>query len=340
MIATLAASGLLLDNLLEGEVLLLVGLLIALPAYASTHLLRGTLSGSGRFRPYAWLLATEGLVRVGVVLVFLVIGFRVSGAYGLLIGLAPLAAVLVILSRQRGLLADGPPAKWSELSQALGWLLAGSVLAQGFVNAPVPIVQILSGPGEEAVAGVFQAGLIIARVPLFLFQAVQASLLPKLAGLAAAGKLTDFRTGLKRLLVVVGAIGVAATIGGFTIGPFVLRVAFGEQFAQLDHMDIGLLALASAAFMLAMSLAQALIAAGGHAKAAAGWLVAVIVLGVVIWLGDDLLLRVELGLVVGSIVATAVMGLLLRSHLGSHKAPPSAEPLIEAMSPTHEIIEP
>lgn len=339
-IASIALSGPILEHLFDGETMLLVGLLIALPTYAAVHLSRGAFSGTGRFGAYAWLIAGEGILRIAAGLVLAIVGVKVTGAYGLLIGAAPLVALFVVLSRERRILEDGPEASWTELSEALGWLLLGAVLAQGFVNASVPLVKILAEEGEDAVAGQFQAGLIISRVPLFLFQAVQASLLPKLAGLAAEGRWTDFRTGLRRLVAVVIAIGLAATVGGFAIGPFVLRLFFGSEFDRLGNADIGYLALASAAFMLAMALSQALIALHGHAKVAGGWAVAIVVLALVTWLStDELLLRVELGLVLGAIVSVVAMWSLLALQMRSGM-PDSVEPLLDELSPTHEIIEP
>ena len=70
-------------------------------------------------------------------------------------------------------------------------------------------------------------------MPLFLFQAVQASLLPKLSGYAASGMYDDFRHGLKKLIIAVVGIGTAATVGAFAIGPWVLRLAFGSEFDLL-----------------------------------------------------------------------------------------------------------
>jgi O-antigen/teichoic acid export membrane protein len=42
--------------------------------------------------------------------------------------------------------------------------------------------------------------VLLARVPLFLFQAVQAALLPRLARLAAEGEIDEFRAGFRRLM--------------------------------------------------------------------------------------------------------------------------------------------
>ena len=69
---------------------------------------------------------------------------------------------------------------------------------------------------------------MVARIPLFLFQAVQASLLPKLSALAHSGQLVDFRRGLKRLLVVVAALAAVGTLAGFLLGPFVVEIMFPD----------------------------------------------------------------------------------------------------------------
>lgn len=334
-----ALQGPIQNELFDGETLLFVALIASFPAYAFTHVTRGLLSGTGRFPAYGLLLGAEGIVRVAAALVLAAAGAVTAGPYGLLVGLVPFASVTLALSRQRNLFEPGPAAPWSELSGALGWLLLGAVLSQGFVNASVPIVKVLASEGEEAIAGQFQAGLIISRVPLFLFQAVQASLLPKLAGLAASGAIADFRSGLRRLSAVVTGIAVAATIGAFAVGPPVLRLLFGPEFDLLDRVDLGLLALASGLFMIAQALSQALIALKGHAKVALGWAIAVAVMAAVIAAGDDLLLRVELGLVGGAVIGTATIWALLRNQMAKG-VPATAETLVEALQPDHEIIEP
>ncbi len=338
-VVTIALSGPILDHLFDGRVLLLVGLVASLPVYAGLHLTRGSLSGTGRFGAYGTLLAGEGLLRIAAAIVLSIAGVTSPGPYGLLIAGAGAVILVVVLSQQRGLLEPGPEAPWSELSEALGWLLLGAVLAQAFVNASVPLVKVLAADGEDAIAGQFQAGLIITRVPLFLFQAVQASLLPRLSGYAASGQTVDFRNGLRKLVIAVIGIGVASTIGAFAVGPFALRIAFGAEFNQLGSADLGYLALAGGCFMLSTALSQALIALRSYAKVAAGWSIAIVVFAVGTALGSGLLTRVELGLVTGSAVSVLAMGLLLRTEMAKG-VPSTALPLFEAISPEHEIIEP
>jgi O-antigen/teichoic acid export membrane protein len=170
-------------------------------------------------------------------------------------------------------------------------------------------VKVLASPAEQASASRFLASLVIARVPLFLFQAVQASLLPKLAGLAGAGRHAEFRRGLSRLLTAVLVVVAVAVIGAWTLGPWVVRLLFGEGF-ELGHHDLGLLAAASGAYMVALTFAQALIALSRYLWAALGWLAGVVGFIFVTAVGSDLILRAELGFLAGSLGAAAILGLL------------------------------
>lgn len=342
LIAVTAATGpLSLTHLFDRKVLLLVALMVALGGYYVEFLVRGVLSGNGRFKPYGVIVGAEAFLRMLACAGLALVGVESVGPYGVIIGLAPIVATAIGIRKERGLVTEGPEAPWSELSTALGYLLAGSVMAQLLVNAGVFAVQILASSeerGTHGIAGRFLNGLIIARVPLFMFQAVQAALLPKLAHLAGAGRHADFRTGLKRLLAVVIAIGSLATVTAFAIGPFVVRTMFGKEF-ELSHKDLGYLAAASAVYMLALALAQALIALANYSRVVLGWAAGLVGFVVVTALGHELLPRVEHGFLAGSTAAAAVMALsvhqmLSRGLAGTHEA----EEILEA---SHQLpIEP
>ena len=342
LIAVTAGTGpLSLPHLFDHKVLLLVALMVALAGYYVEFLVRGVLSGNGRFGSYGVILGSEAFLRMVACAALAFVGVDTVGPYGVIIGLSPIAATLLGVRKERNLVRPGPDAPWSELSSALGYLLAGSVMAQMLVNAGVFAVQILADAeqkGKHGVAGRFLNGLIIARIPLFMFQAVQAALLPKLAHLAGAGRHADFRTGLKRLLLVVVAIGVLATVTAFAIGPFVVTTLFGADF-RLSHTDLGYLAAASAVYMLALALAQALIALANYPRVVVGWAVGLVVFVVVTALSHDLLPRVEQGFLAGSVasavaMAWAVHRLLSIGAAGTHEV----EELVEA---SHQLpIEP
>ncbi len=319
-----------LDKLFDDQALLVVGFALALIGAAAGHLARGACSGQGRFRPYAVFLAADGLVRLVLALGLSAAGVDEASWYGLAIGVAPLVAVALAVGRERGLVLPGPDAGWGELSRALLTLLAASVLSFTLVNGGVLAVDLLGSEAEQADSGRFLNGLLIARVPLFLFQAVQASLLPKLSALATAGRFEELRAGLRNLLAVTVAIGLVATAGGFALGPTVVGILFPAEY-ELDNRTLGLLALSSAAYMLAVALAQAVIALGGHRLVAVSWGIGVTAFVVGSALSaEDLFLRVELGLVAGSGLAALSMALALVSRLRSG-AQLERGPVIEAL---------
>jgi O-antigen/teichoic acid export membrane protein len=334
-LASLVAAKPLVDEFFHGSTLLLVCLLCALASYYLAHMVRGTLSGNGRFGPYGIMHGSEGVVRVLACVALVIIGASTPGAYGLALALPPFVAVAISLRGQHGLLQPGPSAPYSELSTALGWLLLGSVLAQALSYAAFLGAKLLADPSQNDAVGKFIAGLFIARIPILLFQAVQAALLPKLAAHAGAGRADDFRIGLRKLVVIVLAVGLIGVVGGFTIGPAVGEILFGEKFI-LSNRDLGLLAAGSAAFILALTLAQGLIALRGYRVAAISWMIGIAGFALVTALGDELFLRVELGFAFGSLAAAAGMAAFLVARLRSGVVS-DVEQLVEVIE--HEPLE-
>ncbi|MGH9185785.1 MAG: lipopolysaccharide biosynthesis protein [Acidimicrobiales bacterium] len=314
VVVSLIGAPVALDQLFHGQVLLVVALVGGWLGYYAEHLSRGTLSGLGRFRNYSVLLGAEGVARLAACIVLLAVGASSAGPYGLAVGFAPFVGVAVAMRGQRDLTGPGPDAPVSELSTALGWLLLGSVMAQCLMNGGPIAAQLLASDAERSLVGEFAGGVVLARIPLFLFQAIQAALLPRLSALAGSGRLTEFRRGFRRLLVAVASLGVVGTLAAATIGPWALGFLFRGEF-DLSHRTLGLLAAGSALFMLAMAMAQAAIALGGHARMAVAWVAAVVTFVMTTILGDDLLLRVELGLLFGSAVGAGGMALVVFSRI-------------------------
>ena len=77
-----------------------------------------------------------------------------------------------------------------------------------------------------------------------------------------------------------------------------------------------LLTFASALYMLALAIAQAVIALSGHARVAVGWGAGFATFAVVAWLSSsDLYLRVELALVASSLVSLAIFVVSLKQKM-------------------------
>lgn len=311
LVFLIATARLSVDRIFNGELLLLVGVGLGLVAALAGHLTRGAQSGMAKFKGYGTYLGADGLIRfLGCALVAL-IGVRTAGWFGIAVGIAGLLAVPVALKVERPQLEPGPEAALAEVSQALRYLLVASLCAFAIMNVSPVLVQWFAKPYQEELAGQFTQGLVIARIPLFLFQAIQAALLPKLSGLAMAGRIGEFRNGLKRLLVVVAALAVVGTIGGALLGPFAVKVMAGPEY-EISSRTMGMLALGSGFYMLALAVAQALIALGGHRRQMYAWgagLAAMLLTAR--FASTDLYFRVELALLAGSVVAFVAMASLL-----------------------------
>jgi O-antigen/teichoic acid export membrane protein len=325
----LAASPLIASSYFDGDWFMLVALVAAFAAYAPAHMARGICSGSGRFTEYAVVLGSDGIVRIVLCVLLAVVGITAAGAYGMAIAISPLFAVAYVYRRGALRSDPGPEAEWSEVTPNLGWLLLGSVAAAALLNAGPITASILADPEDSALVTQFSYGVLLARIPLFLFQAVQAALLPRLSRLAARGEFVEFRSGLKQLMLVVVAVGVVGTAGAFVLGPWALQIVYD---ADLSGRTLAMLSLSSAVYMLALATAQAVIALQGHALVALGWGVGVVGFALGTWLSsDEVFRRIEIGLLVSSVAAFVTFALALRQRLRVG-AQPSYGSVMEAIT--------
>jgi O-antigen/teichoic acid export membrane protein len=223
----------------------------------------------------------------------------------------------------------GPPATWKEVTPNLGWLLLGSLMAASLVNAGPIATSLLASDSEKSLVTRFGYGVILARIPLFLFQAVQAALLPRLSHLAATGQMEEFVVGFKRLVRVVVAVGVLGVVGAFTLGPLAVEILYDST---LSRRTLAVLALGSVFYMIGLAMAQAVIALHGHALVAFGWTAGMVGFVLSTWLiGGEVFRRVELSLLIGSGVAMLIFWLALQARLRAGAVPDEAS-VIEALT--------
>jgi O-antigen/teichoic acid export membrane protein len=123
----------------------------------------------------------------------------------------------------------------------------------------------------------------------------------------------EFRRGFRRLMVIVGAVGLLGVLGAYVLGPLAVRLMYD---AELSNRTLSVLALGSVFYMVALATAQAVIALSGHAWVALGWTVgvAVFVLATAVS-SNDAFRRVELGALAGSGAAMATFLIALRVRL-------------------------
>ena len=167
--------------------------------------------GQRPLRPYGMMHGSEGIIRLA-----LLRRARLAAGVGDAVVCTASrsrsrrsVAVAIALRGQRGLLTPGPDAPYSELSGALSLAAARLACSRSCCRTRASSPRnILATPSRESdLVGKFITGLFIARIPILLFQAVQAALLPKLAGLAGEGRHDDFRVGMRKLVLIVIGLG-------------------------------------------------------------------------------------------------------------------------------------
>lgn len=305
------------DNLFEDHAIITASLAIAIVSYGLLYFTKGLSSGLGKFPAYGFIVGSDGAIRVIACMILLVAGVTALSAYSIIIVITPIIGVTIIYLGGHLRTDPGPPAGWSEITENLVWLLGGSIFAAALVNAGPITVDLLGDKSDAIRVTQFGNAVLLTRVPLFLFQAVQAALLPRLTRLAARGDLDEFKVGFRRLVILVFGVGVIGIVGAFLVGPFFLDLVYG---GGIDRRTLTLLALASAIYMMALAIAQAVIALRGHRHVALGWLLAFVSYVASAWsVSDDLFLRVEIALVVSSAVALFyfVFGLRLLLRTGA-----------------------
>lgn len=329
-VVAMVAAPWIVDSLFAGHGILFVALLLVLVGLGTGHLVRGVLAGLGQFGGYARYFIGDGIGRLLLVGIGSLVLTDDVAVYGLAVGGAPFLGVAAALTGRRSTargsegsapesepatVAPGRRAELGALAPAMGFLLVASVSTAIVLNVSPLAVELLAGPTQRDEAGRFLNALLVARVPLFFFQAVQASLLPKLSSLAADGHMEEFRHVLARLLALVGALGAAAVVACAVAGHLVVEMAFGAEFA-VGRRDMILLAASSAVLMIVLSLAQALIAQRCQGRMALAWLVGLTAFPIVLAFGGDLFLRVELALLATVVTAMVAMAVPLARRPG------------------------
>jgi O-antigen/teichoic acid export membrane protein len=317
LVAALLLRDRLQNDLFDGSAALYRVLVFGVLAYAASYFARGFLAGHQRFALYGALVFLEATSRVCFALA-VIVGLA-SGQSVVAMGMAaaPLASLVVVpwFFARRDPPSDVTAVKTSEggltLRHGAGFALSvfGVMVAeQTLLNAAV--LTVAGTSSDPALAGVVFSVLLIARAPLQLFQAVQGSLLPHLAGLQATAGGDEFRRAIRVTVLASGGFGLAVALGLFAIGPEVVEPIF-DIGRDLGRGGLALVGLGMGLHLIAGTLNQAALARGQAPAASMAWLVTAgaFVAFMLSPLVHDQLLRAE----IGYCGATALLCALLAS---------------------------
>jgi len=293
---------------------------VSTSAYAASYFARGWFAGHQWFGLYGGLVLFESVSRFCFPLAVAVGLASGQTAVALGIAAAPVASLLVLpwaLGRGDGPGVDGREQLPMRESSGFALSVAGVQLAeQTLLNAAVVIVAAQAG---SAAAGVVFSALLIVRAPLQLFQSVQTSLLPHLAGGGDAAR------AIRVTVLAIGCFALVAALALLAIGPWAMDLLFGDLHAY-GRGGLALLAVGMGFHLAAGTLNQLALASGRAASAAWSWLgVAVgFVLFVVLAPIDDELLRTEIGYAIAAAALAAVLATRTRGLAARRASPPAA----------------
>ncbi len=182
---------------------------------------------------------------------------------------------------------------------------------QTLLNAAVLTVAATST--NEALAGIVFNVLLIARAPLQLFQAIQTSLLPHLAGLEATAGHDAFAQAIRVTVRAIAAFAAAVVRGLFTVGPFVRGHVFGQHYTY-GRYGLALVGIGMGLHLVSGALNQAALARDRARVATACWGLAAAAF--VAWMFvpavEEQVLRTEIGYTGATALLVLMLGLLYR----------------------------
>ena len=322
LVLALALRGPIQDDLFDGSETLYWILVAGVLAYAASYFARGWLAGHQWFGLYGGLVFLEACSRL-LFAVAVAVGLA-EGQSAVAMGMA--AAPLVSLVVVPWAFSRRPPAAEGkrvpdELGLGRGGRFAVAVLAvmlaeQTLLNAAVLTVNATAN--DAATAGLVFNALLIARAPLQLFQAIQGSLLPHLAGLQATDGSDEFSKAIRITVLAIAGFAGAVALGLLVLGPWAMDLLFHDSFTY-GRWGLAVVALGMGAHLVAGTLNQAALARDRAPAAAAAWLfsAAAFVGFMLSSLVDDQLLRAEVGYFGAAALLCALLAVVYRTSSGA-----------------------
>jgi O-antigen/teichoic acid export membrane protein len=199
---------------------------------------------------------------------------------------------------------------------------------QTLMNAGVLIVAAKAG-GVALTSGltgfVFNVMLIV-RAPLQLFQAIQTSILPHLAGLEVRESADEFHRAIRVTIRAITGFALAVALGLLAVGPAVMTAVLGDKGFTYGRIGLALVGLGMGLHLVSGTLNQAALARGQARLAAGAWLIAaaLFVAFVASSVVGSEVTRVEVGYFIATALLCALLWLVYRRGDARTQTAPAA----------------
>ena len=290
-----------LDQLFGGSWQYVVQIVLLMVGYSLLFFGKGVLAGRRRFADVGWILIIESVVRVvvGVAAIQLVATAESLGWAMVIGGFSVLA--LRWWRHDRG----DPRAPAAPASRFLGGYVGATSSSQILLGA-APIAVAALG-AEPALVSVVFVTFTLFRAPLTLIFALQGRILPYLVGVAGSGDRVRLGRYARSVVTVGAGLALLGGLVGWLVGPEVVSILFGEEYAPT-----ALVAAFAAAGVMAAAAAQiagqVLVAEGRTSRMSAAWVTGLLVaVTALLILGGAPDLRVAIAFAIGQSVALVLM---------------------------------
>lgn len=308
------------DRLFAGITAFVVLALALLGTRALLAVGRGFLAGRRRFTAYGGTLAAEGLVLLMAAAVVAAI-HPTTLAFAATMVLSPL--VILLFRPFHTTTATAPLIADNEAPVAfLGFLILATASSQ-VVIAGGPVVVGLIGGGAAAVSSIFVTFTLF-RGPITSAYNLVARVLPDFTALAARGRAHVLTVWAHRITWAGYVLAVLGFTAAYLIGPAIIRVLYGEEFAP-DAAVAGLAGAGVGAGLAVLFVAQIYVATGATRALAGRWLLALVIAGAAVAFGPgSAQTRVALGFAVGELAALSALGWVVGiPHTGTDEPQPT-----------------
>lgn len=285
----------------ESRTLSVLLLSVGLAGFCLHATLLGMLAGVNRWTEYGALMVTDAGIRVAVAAATVVVGWGLVGFLWATVAGALAWLIMLIVSpasRMAGrLLTAGDPMTFLRgAGHSITAAGASAILVMGF-----PVLLKATSGDLGATGGVVILAVTLTRAPLLVpLTAMQGNLI---------AHFVDQRQSRLRALVApaaaVAGIGVVGVLAAGLLGPWLLQVAFGEQYRAGGPLLAWLTAGAVAIAMLTLTGA-ATVAAALHRAYALGWITATVAAVGLLLLPVELETRTVIALMGAPLVGIAV----------------------------------
>ena len=258
--------------LFAGDGFMTAMLLAGVLGYGLSYFVRGLVGGVRWFSGYSVVLLVDSVARLVVAAPLVFVASKATAAVALLAAAVAGAVAPLTVARSRlKPLREGGTGRRFHPAAALAFAAPASAVAgsdQLLVNG-APLLVIVGGGGGAKAAGVVFAATMLVRAPVYVFQGIAASLLPNFT-LLQGNEPARLRAVLVRTAWTLLGTGIVIVLGVAAVGPTMMRVFYGPDFAS-GRGSLVLLGLGVSLYLAAATLLQLLLALDRGLPAAVAW---------------------------------------------------------------------